>query len=397
MLELVDLLELEVIVTPKLGVASSHRVGSFQQIVAKEAVAGFNKLGMLGIKLTGLVLCPDEAGIFRNRRLGLKSVDVADFGDDAGGVNLANAGNGGQRVWDDLKLLLNGLVQRLDLALQGAHGGDRDGHDLVYRIVHRLGQTVGTSGSGLNSLGSGLRVSKPAASSFGDKRSKLIEFGISQIIGGFKMFHKGQSGDAGIGNIAGLGDARALEEQVVGEALLLPGEVLDRVESGPGERLERLITVVVHVDLLADPAESEMVGNDESVHEVVLGQVRIGLLEFPDLLGIENMKLPLELTQLSVLTERVDQAIPIDGSRLHADDDIAELHGSHCRHDSLCQQFSTAAIIWQREAAVLAAIRFHQVGYIVSAPHIDANVKWIHIFHLPAVGFQDQQAKGYPW
>ena len=40
-LELVDLLELEVIVAPKLGVASSHGVGGFQQVVAEIAVAGF--------------------------------------------------------------------------------------------------------------------------------------------------------------------------------------------------------------------------------------------------------------------------------------------------------------------------------------------------------------------
>ena len=35
---LVDLFEFEVIVTPKLGVASSHGVGGFQQVVAEIAV-----------------------------------------------------------------------------------------------------------------------------------------------------------------------------------------------------------------------------------------------------------------------------------------------------------------------------------------------------------------------
>ena len=42
MLELVDLMEFEVVVAPKLGVASSHRVGGFQQVVAEIAVARFN-------------------------------------------------------------------------------------------------------------------------------------------------------------------------------------------------------------------------------------------------------------------------------------------------------------------------------------------------------------------
>ena len=35
MLELVDLMEIEVIVAPELGVASSHRVGSFQQVITE--------------------------------------------------------------------------------------------------------------------------------------------------------------------------------------------------------------------------------------------------------------------------------------------------------------------------------------------------------------------------
>ena len=37
-LVLVDLFEFEVIVTPELGVASSHGVGGFQQVVAEIAV-----------------------------------------------------------------------------------------------------------------------------------------------------------------------------------------------------------------------------------------------------------------------------------------------------------------------------------------------------------------------
>ncbi len=140
MLELVDLLELEVVVAPEFGVASSHGVGGFQQVVAEETVAGLDELGVLGLKFTGLVLGPDKAGVLGDRCLGLKSVDVADLGDDAGGVDLTDAGNGGQRVRDDLELLFDGLVQRFDLALQGAHGGDGNGHGLVHGIVYRLGQ-----------------------------------------------------------------------------------------------------------------------------------------------------------------------------------------------------------------------------------------------------------------
>lgn len=56
MLELVDLFEFEVIVAPELGVASSHGVGGFQQVVTEIAVAGLDELGVLGFKIAGLVL-----------------------------------------------------------------------------------------------------------------------------------------------------------------------------------------------------------------------------------------------------------------------------------------------------------------------------------------------------
>ena len=117
MLVLVDLFEFEVVVTPELRVASSHRVGGFQQVVAEITVARFNHPGMLGLKVTGLVLMPDKTGKFGNGGLRVETVDIANFSDDAGRVDLANAGNGCQRIWDNLKVLLNGFVQHLDLFL----------------------------------------------------------------------------------------------------------------------------------------------------------------------------------------------------------------------------------------------------------------------------------------
>ena len=62
MLVLVDLFEFEVIVTPELGVASSHRVGGFQQVVAEIAVAGFNHSGVFGLEVARLAPVPDKAG-----------------------------------------------------------------------------------------------------------------------------------------------------------------------------------------------------------------------------------------------------------------------------------------------------------------------------------------------
>ena len=54
MLVLIDLFIFEVIVAPELGVASSHGVGGFQQVVAKETIAGLDEFPVLGFKLPGL-------------------------------------------------------------------------------------------------------------------------------------------------------------------------------------------------------------------------------------------------------------------------------------------------------------------------------------------------------
>ena len=111
MLVLVDLFEFEVIVTPELGVASSHGVGGFQQVVAEIAVAGFNHSGVFGLEVARLAPVPDKAGVFGNRGLGIKTVDITNLSNDTGGVDLADTGNGSQGVWDNLKWVFNGLVQ----------------------------------------------------------------------------------------------------------------------------------------------------------------------------------------------------------------------------------------------------------------------------------------------
>ena len=89
------------------------------------------------------------------------------------------------------------------------------------------------------------------------------------------------------------------------------------------------------MDLLGNPAETEMVGNHKGVHKVILGQVGISFLELFDLLGIENMDLPLEPAKAAILPESIDQAVPVDGGGLQADHHVAELHGAECRHNFL--------------------------------------------------------------
>ena len=74
MLVLVCLFVLEVVITPELGVASSHGVGGFQQVVAKETIAGLDEPGVLGLKFPRLVLCPDKASELGHGGLGLETI-----------------------------------------------------------------------------------------------------------------------------------------------------------------------------------------------------------------------------------------------------------------------------------------------------------------------------------
>ncbi len=93
-LVLVNLMVLEIIVSPELGVASSHRVGGFQQVVAEMSVSRLDHPGVFCLEFTGLILVPDEAGKLGDRGLRIKAVDIANLSNDSGRVNLANAVNG---------------------------------------------------------------------------------------------------------------------------------------------------------------------------------------------------------------------------------------------------------------------------------------------------------------
>ena len=111
-------------------------------------------------------------------------------------------------------------------------------------------------------------------------------------------------------------------------------------------------------NLLDDPAKPELVGNHKGVHIVVLWQIGIGFLEFADLLGVEHMDFPGVPAQLPVLSERVEQAVPIDGRGFHADHHALQPLGLNRRHNLLCQQFRTTEVILHPEAFDLSPSGF---------------------------------------
>ena len=73
--------------------------------------------------------------------------------------------------------------------------------------------------------------------------------------------------------------------------------------------MQGFVAVIVHVDLLADASETELVGNHKGIHRVVLGKLRIGLLKILDLFGVEHMDFPVKPAQTAILPEGVYQII----------------------------------------------------------------------------------------
>ena len=52
-----------------------------------------DKFGVLGLEIAGLVLCPNQAGVFGNGCLRVKAVDIAGLGNDTGGVSTSSSIN----------------------------------------------------------------------------------------------------------------------------------------------------------------------------------------------------------------------------------------------------------------------------------------------------------------
>ena len=173
--------------------------------------------------------------------------------------------------------------------------------------------------------------------------------------------------------------------------LLLPREILDSVEPCACESLQSLVAVVVHKHLPIGATETEIVGDYERVHEIVFRKIGVGFLEFPHLLGVEDMNFRSEASEVSVLAKRVDEMIAVNGSRFQPDGNTGKMETIEGGNDTARQDFDAAGIVLDGKAAVLAAVRLHQVGDVGPAAHVNANEKRVHGESPPSYGFVDSR------
>ena len=132
----------EVIEAFELGVVHAHLVRSFHEVVSQIAVTRRNKVGIIGGIFAGLIFTPAYTGKLGQSSLILKTVDVADLGNNTCCINRSDTFDLGQGIRDDLHLFLNGFIKQFQLVFQSTNGYKRNGQDLIDRVVNSLRQPV---------------------------------------------------------------------------------------------------------------------------------------------------------------------------------------------------------------------------------------------------------------
>jgi hypothetical protein len=110
-----------------------------------------------------------------------------------------------------------------------------------------------------------------------------------------------------------------LQEQQVHETLFSPVEVVNAAEADARKGLKRLVAIIVHIHLPGDAPETQVVRDDERVNGIVLGQVRVNVLELLHLFRVEYMEGAIELSQKTVFAQGVHQSLSVDRGSLNAD------------------------------------------------------------------------------
>jgi len=81
------------VVLAEFIIAIFHRVGSCNQAIAKETIAGFNAFCIFRLKGAGLAFAPRETFILGDSGLVAETFNVTDLRKSAGGIHSVDAGN----------------------------------------------------------------------------------------------------------------------------------------------------------------------------------------------------------------------------------------------------------------------------------------------------------------
>ena len=108
------------------------------------------------------------------------------------------------------------------------------------------------------------------------------------------------------------------------------------------------------------------------------------------------MDFSLVSAQATIFPQKMNQMVSVDTSRFHTNVHSVKSQRLHCGDDLIGQQPGSSSVVFDGESTVFAAVRGHEVCGVTTAPHINANIKLVHEYHLPRDGFSGQQALRYP-
>src|SRR5699024_5097682 len=157
---------------------SDNTACSLDQIVSQVTVPCFHHGSVLGIKLTGLVVPPDDAAVLCKGIIAVKAAYRAYFSKDPGGIYRSDPRNGFQdlifcRV-QTRNSCSDGFIKRLLLLFKGPYTVKGTGNGCSDRFIQSLIQPVRVTGSFLKQAGDLAGVREPAMAGSGDEVNQLF-------------------------------------------------------------------------------------------------------------------------------------------------------------------------------------------------------------------------------
>ena len=283
-------------------VVLANLIGRFYEVVTEVTITRVNHRRVVGIKLSRLIARPGKASELGQSGLAGETIDIANFGNNASGVNSADPWYGSQRVGYGCDQIGDGLVEILELGFVEPDGSCGNGQHLVDRAKYGAGQTVRRARRRLNGSGEFIGVGEFALAMLVQECGKFFHRSVGDVIYSIKVLDERHSrGAEVVGKKLLLRHAGELEEKRVCITVFLSGKLLGHVQTGAGKALKRG-KEIIHVSLPgANATETEAIGNNKGVHWIGLGQIGVGLFEVSDLPGIEDEEPSVNIRERMVL------------------------------------------------------------------------------------------------
>ena len=212
------------------GIVSSERIRRLNQIIAEIGIGLFIHVAVFGFKFAGLFARPNESRHLRDFRLGGKAVNVADFREDAGGIDEADASHTGQRCGEAGKFFRNGGIQSFQRRRQRAEVRQRETEHVLDTLGHPGRQAIGGPGQALQFRDNLVWLREAVVAPDDDEAQQVFGGGRGNGVRGHEFLNDGHGrGPKDIGERLPFFQCGKLEEQMGEKVTFLPRDLLHQV------------------------------------------------------------------------------------------------------------------------------------------------------------------------